>query len=158
MNIFLCWCGCVGHPHLMSQHLGRSPVLPGTKERPGTARGGGRQMLASFGVGFFRPEQALGSVPKCCCGQGRLPWLDAGGCDVTHAAVLLTEPARCRFRFPLAACGSLGREEKVFILYLFIGREGRETPQPSCAMQEGQELHSLVSESEEGNCLSRHNP
>lgn len=81
-------------------------------------------MLTPFGDRFSRSGQVLGSVPRCRCN-----WLDAVGYDAgTHAAVLPAKPARPHFRFPLTACGGLGREEGVFILFLFIGREGRETP------------------------------
>lgn len=86
-------------------------------------------MMAPSGDRFFRSEQVLGSVLRCCRSRGQPPRLDAGGHDAgAYAAVLPAEPARHRFRFPLAACGGLGREEGVFILFSFIGRERRETP------------------------------
>lgn len=98
-------------------------------EGPGTTGGRGWQMLSPFEDRFFRSGQVLGSTPKCHCGRGWPPWLDAGNRSAgTHAAVLPAELARCRFRFPLAACGGLEREEGDFILLLFIGKEGRETP------------------------------
>lgn len=98
-------------------------------EGPGTAGEEGWQMLTPFGDMFFRSGQVLVSVPRFHCGQGQPQQLGAGNHDAdTHRAVLPAKPARRHFRFPLTACGGLGREEGVFILFLFIGSEGRETP------------------------------
>lgn len=134
-NTPLCWGGTCGatipsaspsHPHLIPQHPARSPALPGGMEGPGTAGEEGWQTLTPFGDRFFRSGQVLVSVPRFHCGQGQPPLL--GASRHTHRAVLPAKPAHRYFRFPLAACSGLGREEGVFILFLFIGSEGRETP------------------------------
>lgn len=106
-------------------------------------------MLTPFGDRFFRSGQVLVSVPRFRCGQGQPPRLGAGNRDAdTHRAVLPAKPVRRHFRFPLAACGSLGgRRESLSYFYLLAAKE-EKPPQPSCAMQQGREPRSLVSEPE----------
>lgn len=63
-----------------------------------------------------------------------------------HIAILSAEPAHHHFRFLPAGFSGLKRKERVFIHFFFIGKDGRETTQSSCGIQQGWEPCSHVSE------------
>lgn len=100
-------------------------------------------MLAPFGDRFFRSGQVCPQVPLW---SGTATTAGCRWPQCRHTpAVLPSEPARRRFKFPLTAYGSLGREEGGLYFYLLAGKE-EKPPQPSCAVQQGWEPRSLVSE------------
>lgn len=88
------------------------------------------------------------SVPRCHCGQGWPPQLDAGGRDAsTHqlSSPLSQLAVVLSFHSQHMAVWGRRREGSLFYFYLFAGKE-EKPPQPSCAVQQGREPRSLVSE------------